>query len=301
MLSRVSYFIEKSLGSLRASPGLSLLTTVTIAAALLVLGGYLMALQNLEGLALVWGRSATVTAYVDDRLPADEWEQVRLRLQAFDSVDRAVLVTPVEALERFRARGPRAAALVEGVSEEILPASIELHLSGGFADLRMVEAVAQEVGATVGVSGVDYGREEFDRLEALLIVLRYGGLGAGLLIALATAFIVSNTIRLTVYARRDEISIQRLVGATAWFVRAPFMLEGAIWGLGAGLTSAGLLWLADVFLAPRVSLAIADVVGGLDVHLFGLDVAIGVLIAGVLLGISGSGLAVRRFLDTDGD
>ncbi len=296
MLARLLYFTEKAFLSLRTSPGLSLLTSATVAATLALLGGYVMAVQNLESLALVWGRSASITAYIDDAQAEDSWPALQARLAAFESVGRAELVTPLQALERFRARGPQAAALVEGVVPEVLPASIEMHLEGGFTDLRMVEAVAGAVSEVPGISEVDYGQQEFERLEALLVVLRYGGLGAGLLIALATALIVSNTIRLTVYARRDEISIQRLVGATAWFIRMPFLIEGTVWGLVGGLAGAGLLWLADWLVAPRLTLAVVDVVGGLDVHLFTGDVAIGMVITGVLLGVVGSFLAVRRFL-----
>jgi cell division transport system permease protein len=258
-----------------------------------------MAVENLESLALVWGRSATLTAYIDDRLEPEAWPPLRERLAGFDSVARAELVTPVQALERFRARGPKAAALVEGVVPEVLPASIELHLEAGFTDLAMVEAVAREVHDIPGIADVDYGQEEFERLGALLAVLRWGGLAAGLLIALATAFIVSNTIRLTVYARREEISIQRLVGATAWFIRMPFLIEGAVWGLVGGVAGAGLLWLADLLAAPRLTQAVVDVVGGLDVRLFALDVGLGMILAGTALGVGGSFLAVRRFLDLE--
>lgn len=299
LLRRILYSAEKAVASLRASPGLSLLTSGTVAATLAVLGGYTMAVQNLESLALVWGRSATITAYIDDAQTEEAWPALQARLTAFDSISKAELVTPIQALERFRARGPQAAALVEGVAPDILAASIEIHLEGGFTDLRMVEAVAQEVHAVEGIAGVDYGQQEFDRLAALLAVLRYGGIGAGLLIALATAFIVSNTIRLTVYARRDEISIQRLVGATAWFVRTPFLIEGAFWGLTGGVAGAGLLWLADWLVAPHLTLAVVDVVGGLDIRLFSFDVAIGMVAGGVALGIGGSFLAVRRFLDLE--
>jgi cell division transport system permease protein len=299
MLRRLGYFLGKALGSVRESPGISVLTSATISAALVVVGLYVMALQNLEGLALIWGRTATLSAYVDDAVPAEAHETLRRRIERLDGVERATVIKPAEALERFAARGPQAAALVAGVAEEVLPAQVEIDLEGGFADLRAVEALASNVRRVAGVTDVDYGQEEFERLAALLDLLRWGGLFAGLLIALATAFIISNTIRLTVYARRDEISILTLVGATRWFVRTPFLFEGALWGLGGGLGAAVLLFIADLTLAPRVSLAIADVVGGLNVHLFTPSVGLGMLIVGVLLGILGSALAVGRFLDVE--
>lgn len=299
MLRRFGYFFAKALGSLRESPGISVLTSATISAALLVVGSYVVALQNLEGLALIWGRTATLSAYIDPAVPTEAHETLRRQVQTLGAVDRATLITPAEALERFAARGPRAAALVAGVTEDVLPAQIEVDLEGGFADLHAVTALAGEVRGIAGIADVDYGQEEFERLGALLDLLRWGGLFAGLLIALATAFIISNTIRLTVYARRDEISILTLVGATRWFVRTPFLFEGALWGIGGGLTATIFLFVADLTLAPRISLAIADVVGGLNIHLFTPSVGLAMLAAGILLGILGSALAVGRFLDVE--
>jgi cell division transport system permease protein len=299
MIRRLLYYAAKAVASVRDSPGMSLLTSATIAAALLIAGLYVMALQNLEGLALVWGRTATMTAIVNDAVPAAERPGLAARLQAKQGVERTVVVTPLEALERFKSRGSAAAALVEGVSEDVLPAVIEVHLRGGFTDLQNVERLAGEIRAIPGLVDVDYGKQEFERLAALLELLRIGGLIAGLLVAAATAFIISNTIRLTVFARRDEIIILRLVGATAWFVRMPFLIEGALWGIaGGGIAAAG-LWLSDLLLAPRLSVAIADVVGGLDLHLFMPEVALGLLAAGMVVGIAGSALAVGRFLDVE--
>ncbi len=298
-MRRLFYFAGKGFRSVRDSPGISLLTAGTVGATLFVAGLYVMALQNLEGLALIWGRTATLTAYIDDAVPPEGREPLRARLEAFEQVEHAVLVSPIEALERFKARGASAAALVEGVSEEILPASIELQLEGGFADLTAVEKLALQTRELPGVTDVDYGQQELERLQTLLDLLRMGGLIAGILIAIATAFIVSNTIRLTVYARRDEIIILRLVGATNGFIRTPYLFEGLIWGLAGGGASALMMWLADVSLAPQISIAVANVVGGLNIHLFNLEVAGILVVAGVFLGVFGSGLAVGRFIDQE--
>ena len=298
-MRRLLYFINQAIASLRGSLGISLLTAGTIAATLLVAAMYAMALQNLENLAMIWGRTATLSAYLNEDVAPEAGEEVRKNVAALPAVAHATLVSPREALERFRARGREAAALVADVSEDALPPSIEVDLKPGFADLQAVEALARAVAAVPGIDSVDYGQQEFDRLRALLEVLRYGGLGAGLLILLATAFIVSNTIRLTVYARRDEIGILRLVGATRWFVRMPFLIEGGLWGLAGGGLAALLMWLGHLLLAERLSIAIADVVGGLNVSLFNPTVAGAVLVAGFGLGVFGSAFAVGRFLDLE--
>jgi len=299
MIARCAYFAGKALASVRESPWVSVLASATIAASLSVLGAYVMGVTNLEGLALVWGRTATLTAYLADDLGPADWQRLAAEVAKRPAVERAEVLTPEQALARFRARGPEAQALVADVDPKVLPASIEMQLQAGFTDLAAIEILAKDLGGVPGIAGVDYGREEFDRLQALLAVLRWGGLVGALLTALATAFIVSNTIRLAVYARRDEIEIQSLVGATAWFIRVPFIVEGALWGLAGGALAAGALFAADRWLAPQLSLAVADVLGGLDVRLFVPELGAVLLAAGVVLGAAGSGLAVRRFLDVE--
>lgn len=296
-MNRIIYFFSKTVDSVLESPGTSVLTSATIGAALLLMAGYTMALQNIERLALVWGRTSSMSVYLSDGLETNEWTHIRAELEALEPVELAELVTPQEALERFRARGEAAAELVEGVSVDLLPASVQLRLRAGFADLDAMAQLAQDVSVRHGVDAVDFGQEEFERLKGLLRLFRYGGAAIGLLLALTTAFIVSNTIRLTVYTRREEITILRLVGATNWFIRAPFLFEGAVWGLAGSLGAGAVLIGADQLLAPWVSEIVADILGGLTLHFFAPDVGAAVVILGVGLGMAGSALAVRRFLD----
>ncbi|MEZ4272572.1 MAG: permease-like cell division protein FtsX [Myxococcota bacterium] len=282
-----------------SSSGASALTVGTIAASLLVVGAYIATLQNLEKLALLWGRGATVTAYIADTQVPQTWESIRSHIARLEGVESATLVTPEVALERFQARGQAAAALVAGVDSSILQASIDLSLRRGFADLTHLEELASTLEAIPGITEADYGREEFERLHALVDVLRGIGTLVGLFIALATVFIISNTIRLTVYARRDEIDILRLVGATAWFVRIPFIIEGALWGIGGGGLAVLLLWLTDRLLAPRLSMIVSDILDGIAVHFFAPDIGTLVIIGGLVMGVVGSTLAVGRFLDEE--
>ncbi|MEO1175092.1 MAG: permease-like cell division protein FtsX, partial [Myxococcota bacterium] len=166
------YTFETAVQSLRQSPALSLVTVLTIGAALLVLGAYVAALQNLEELALRWGRTATVSAYIDDALDANQWPRLLQAARAFDGVRSAELLEPEHALEEFRARGPEAAALVEGIHSAILPASIEIELERDFAALERVRNVADGLMRLEGVNEVDYGQEEFERLGRLVELLR---------------------------------------------------------------------------------------------------------------------------------
>ena len=293
---QLGYTIEAAAGSLRESPGLTLLTTATIGSALVVLGGYVAGVQNLERLALSWGRTTAVSAYLADGTDPEEWSALAESIEGVAGVESATVVAPGEAMERFRARGPEAAELIEGIPDDVLPASIEIDMASEFADLHQVASAAEMIARLPGVVEVDYGQDEFERLAALLEFLRIIGVAVGLMVVATTAFIISNTIRLTVFARRDEIQILSLVGATHRFVRAPFLMEGALWGLAGGLLAAGTLGLADRLAAPRITDAVANILGGMQIVLFTPASGSAVIATGVVLGVLGSSRAVRRFL-----
>lgn len=287
-MKRVGYFVARALAALKESPAMSIVTTLTIAAALVVLGVFAVGVVAVDGFTQNWGRVASVTAYIDDEVRVGDWTIVRDLVASLDGVAEATLVTPEQALEQFKERGEQARALVEGVTSQLLPASIEIRVTGDFSAVEQVHALAHRIAAVRGIHDVDYGREDHARFSALSRIVRFGGIAAALVVALATAFIVSNTIRLTVFARRSEIGILKLVGATNTFVRLPFVLEGAIWGvLGSGC--------AVLFLFA----CDASVARALGVRLFGPHLAYGLLATGVLLGVAGALLAVRRFLDVE--
>ena len=148
-----------------------------------------------------------------------------------------------------------------------------------------------------GVDDVDYGREWLDRLEALARALRAAGAGATALVLGAAILVVANTIRLAVYARRDEIEIMKLVGATDGYVRLPFLLEGALQGLaGAGLALLG-LWAVQQWLLPRAAVAFSFAAGA-AIPILHAPEALSLLAFGAAVGLVGSYLAVARFLRT---
>ncbi len=298
-MAYLQYFFGQTKSALRRSSWSSLLTSSTICLALLIPALYVMTLQNLESLTLVWGRSANIVVVLSDGLsPADE-NQLTEGIQKLPGISATKRVSPEEALNRFKARGPEAAALVEGVSFNILPTTLELSLATGFAQLSQIEELAAQIQMVPGVDSIDYGQSEFEELENLVTGLRYGGLGIGLLIFLATSLIVANTIRLNVYAHRDEISILKLVGATHWFIRLPFILEGAFWGLTGGLLASTMLWFMQKTLAPELTQHFADALSGMEIVLFNPATVVALIGSGFVLGTFGSAVAVRRFLDQE--
>jgi len=285
--------LRRALINLWRAPLPSLLAVVTIALALFLGGAMAFSVLGARVLLASWGAQRTVTAYLDRALSEEQARAVAERLRADHPRVEVVLVSPAQALDRLRVQLGDLGGALDGLSRNPLPATLELTPRGG-GDLR---ALADRVSNVGGVAEVDYGREWVDRLEALGGALRGFGTASLALLAVAALLVVANTIRLAVYARRDEIEIMKLVGATDGYVRAPFLLEGALQGLcGAALAAAGLLAVQRLVL-PRAAAAFAFASGASAPHLAAQHCAV-LAAAGALVGLCGSYLAVGRSLRT---
>ncbi|MBC7793762.1 MAG: hypothetical protein H7Z43_08640, partial [Clostridia bacterium] len=183
-MARIFYFIGRAFSALRESPGMSLMTTMTIMAALVVLGVVFVGFGAVESFTTDWGRVATITAYVRDDVSPADWPSLVAKIASVPGVGHATLVTPDEALDAFRARGAEAKALVEGVSSAVLQAAVEIEVSDETRDLTAVTALASAIDNVGGIEDVDYGRDDHAKFSSLGHVLRFGGGAAALLVAL---------------------------------------------------------------------------------------------------------------------
>lgn len=298
-LSQLVYFLQTALGAIKRAPSMALLSALSVSMVLVMMGTWAMAVYNLERLTLVWGRAASLSCALEPSLEPASYQSIVAQIARLDGIKEVTLVTPQAALARFAARSAEAQALVDGVDPSILPASLEMRLEAGSVEIGHLQALADKIGGIAGVASIDFGAEVMGRLRRLVHLLRWGGVGIGALLAGATVFLLSNTIRLTVYARRDEIVILRLVGATPSFVRTPFLLEGALWGLGGGVMASGGLYGLHGLVALRLSRLLSALTGGYELSLYRPSMAVSLACAGMVLGASCSALALRRFLDAE--
>jgi cell division transport system permease protein len=206
-------------------------------------------------------------------------------------------VPPQAALERLALELGDLGEALAHLPENPLPPSVELEVPPERRTPGALKTLARELRALPGITGVDYGEEAVERLSAISKALRYGGWVAFLVVLLARVVIVSATLQLAIYSRREEIEIQKLVGATDRFVKAPFLIEGFLQGLlGSGVALTGLLAF-ERLLGPGAASLFSFLVGSSGtVSLLEPGLALELLAAGCALGLGGSFIAVGRFL-----
>ena len=227
-----------------------------------------------------------------DPLDGDGTTRMQERLAGLPGADSIRYVTQDEAASIFREEFGEGATLYD--DDANLPASFRVRFRGVYASPDSLEQTATRVSAWGRVADVGYELDLLQQLESRLAAIRRVGLGIGLLVVLAALLLVGNTIRLSIYARRMLIRTMKLVGATSGFIRRPFLVEGGIQGLAAGVLAGGALWsLYALLLSYLRQTGVSDVgwPGGTPLATFGLC-----LVLGLVLGLFASWIAVRRFI-----
>jgi cell division transport system permease protein len=292
VLRALLYALEEALTSLWRSRLVNVLSIVTIAVSLFVLGSFLTVASNLSSVVERWTRKLQVSFYLEDAAPAFVLDGLEARLRAEPQVEGVERVTREQALARFQELFADLRALPEDLGENPFPASLEVTLRPGPRASDAVRHLVASYGSAPGVEEVQYDLLWIDRLStAVSLVRAVGGFLGGVLV-LAGVFTISNVIRLTVYARQDELDIMRLVGATRAYIRGPFVVEGMLLGGLGGVVAVGLLWLVFQVVA-RDLVAASDLLGRAVVFL-PLQLAAALVAGGTLVGLVGSLMSLGR-------
>jgi cell division transport system permease protein len=293
--SKLAYFVRTAVGSIVRSPFVHVIAVASLSLSLVGFGVARLARAQLDALVDSLGGEVELTVYLADDAPAEPVAELERALtqRTGGEVRR---VSPAEALGRLATQlGEDGKGLTE-LSDNPLPWSLEVRLPKAARDAAALSDLAKRTRALPFVTGVDYGEEALERLTLIARALEIASLVVFSLVFLTAVIVVSATLQLAIFARREEIEIQKLVGATDRFVRVPFLLEGLL----QGLLAAALALLAVFGLVQWLEagdgglLAFTRLDGRLLVdwaRLAGEVVGIG-----CVLGLLGSFIAVRRFL-----
>lgn len=281
---------REALLSFRRTRTLSALSVTTIAFALFVTGLFGLVALNLRDAIRQIAERVQVVAFIKRDTPSTQITAAMSDIAVFPEVLGVQYVSETEALQRAQRELTEFREVYQDLEVNPLPPSIELSLKPEYRDARHAAAVAERLRGFEFVDEVKFGQDWVQRLDSLRDIAGLVGLAIGLAFALVSVVIIGVTIRITVLQRAAEIHIMRLVGATDWFVRGPFLVEGAIKGLLGG--TAALVLCGSVFAAFR-----SQHIGlGIGLRFFTPGEGFLLLLFGVLLGFGGSLVSVGRHL-----
>lgn len=291
MARRVDYWFKETLQGLRRNGLVAFAAVSTAFIALFLVGGSLLVSREVGLLIQQAEKNVEVSVFLRDDISPAQQQHLQGKLQAMPQVESVRYESKEEAYQRFQALFNNQKALIQGITPDALPASFRVKL----VDPQQFEVVAVQLANEAGIDKIVDQRQLLNRLFAVTRVFRVGVFAVAVIMLVSAAALIGNTVRLAVFNRRKEIGIMRLVGATAWHIRVPFLIEGIIEGLlGAGVAILGLFVMKVMFIDPlRGKVGFLPLVGTPDiVYTIPWVLGMGVAVAAVA-----SLFAMRRFLE----
>ncbi len=291
---RISYFLSETVQNLRRNFLMTVAAVSTVAISLMLLGGVQILGMIVNNVTGSWEEKVVINAYLLDDATPGEIQDLESQVAGYPEVDNIQYISKEMAYEEFKARYPDQPEFYESLPPDALPASLRIDLK----DANATEEVASRIEGAPGVGDVRYGGDIIRRLLQVNSVLRTITFVMSVILMMAAAALIANAIRLGIYARREEISIMKLVGATNWFIRIPFILEGVFAALLGAVVSGAVVVGGNALLFSRIGKAVPFMGPVLSFSASELASVL-ILLAAVaaVVGLVGSTMALRRFLE----
>lgn len=276
---------------------MTLASVFAISAMLLILGLFLVIIININMMAeSVKQDYNNVQVFLLDETTEEQCIELQNDIRNWDAVDTVEYRTKDQAMEVLKKRWGENAYLLDSIVENPLPNSIIITMT----DLTKADEIADKAATLEGVEDVTYYKDTVDKLLRATRMMQIAALVIMAFLIIVSVVVVSNTIKLTVFNRSEEIEIMKYVGATNWFIRGPFMLEGIIIGAFSALLSAGIVTLVYTRVLDVIGTSVTSVLSMplVPVSFLGLNLMWIFLALGVSIGAWGSIVSMRRFLDT---
>ena len=287
------FFLREAFKNIRLNFLMSITAITTTFICIVVLGVGLLASSHVEGVIGSVREDVGVEAYFPPDATNEEKDAITRDVEGWPEVASVNYVSEEEALATFKDTFADRPELFENLDAGVLPASLQIQLE----DPRESEAVARRLEEEQGFSdeNLSYPQQTIERFNSVTSAMIWGLYGATILFLISSILLISNAIRLSIFARRKEIEVMKLVGASDSFVRTPFVFEGMVQGLiGAGLAALTVIWLNFLFIDwARNALPFVPIAGDAVNTILILLVLV---IVGVAIGVFGSFLSVTRFL-----
>lgn len=288
-----STYFKHALSSILTNRLIYTLSVGTIAISLFIFSAFVLLSVNVKSWIQGWGQTLSISVYLKDGIDEETRETIRAAISTLQGAEIKGYISKEKALQDMKGMLGSQAGLLDGLTRNPLPASFEVafrNTDRKSFEPKRIKAALEKVR---GVDEVQYSEQWLDQFEGLLDVLKVAGLAIGGLLCVAVLFIITNTIKLAIYSRRNEIEIYKLVGATDWYVKAPLLIEGALQGVLGALIALGVLSAMHLIFSFKViqvfGLPLMDFVFLSKQH------ALGILFLGLLLGLLGSLIAIGRF------
>jgi len=293
LFRNLKYFLKEGFNNLARNRLMTIASITSVMAAMLILGLFLVIILNVNSLTNQVESQLELKVFLKDNISEQEVSQIGNEIKSIHGVTSVVFESKEEALQKFKQQLGDKSYLAEGLEKDNpLPQSYIIKVK----DAGLMKDISNEIKQINGVDKVSYGQDVVDKLLGIIKIIRIVGLSIILILFIISIVIISNTIKLGVFARRREINIMKYIGATDWFIRWPFLIEGIALGLVGALLSVVILALIYGYMLDIINNKLM-VFKLLPLEKIAGDIIVYFSIIGAIIGALGSGLSIKRFLN----
>ncbi len=289
-------FVKRALKDIVENGFVSSITMVIIGLIILIVSTFLLFLDNTDRAIRDWKRGIRIMAYLQPGTTAEDFSEIEKTIRKLKMVNKVRFISKDEAFAVLKKQLNRQDSLLDNLSENPLPDAFEIQIisnsPGKGPDLEEIEIVALKIESISGVQQVEYGQKWIGRFSAVLDLFRLVGFAMAGLFVMAGVFIIANTIRLVLYTRQDELEIMRLVGASQWFIKTPFYIQGIIQGGLGALAGVLVLYFGYQYLTASDQQGLSFI----NIRFLSINTCLSIVIGSMILGWFGCYLSLKQFL-----
>lgn len=292
------YFVREAVINMSRNKVSNSMAIGMIAVSLAIFGIFWLMYTNLHAVAKRWTNDVHIIVYLQDGITEDQRLGLDAKIRTLEHVQDLRYISPDEALASFKSRLGDQAYLIEGIETNPLPASFEIQLTKKHRDLSSVRSVVKSMKGMPTIEDIHYGEQWLENLTTVIRLLEFIGIFLGVFLFLTVIFIISNTIKLTLYSREEEVTIMKFIGATESFIKGPFLAEGVIRGFVGALVALGLLAGIHRLFLLVMSYSSNTILAFAEISFLPWPSIVSMTILGAFLGWCGSLLTLHKFLKT---
>jgi len=292
IFENVGFYLREALLSFRRSTLMATAAILSITTILIIVGVFLLISINSSLFLINLESQLEIVVYLEDNISKAELNNLKSNITSIDGIKEVKFVSKEEAYQQLLKNLGEQKDILSAIEKNPLPASFEIQAK----DPKMIKQIANQIAEFKKVEEVEYGQEIAERLLSFTYIFRRVGMLILALLIFASILIISSIIKITVYARRNEIEIMSLAGATSWFIKWPFIIEGFLQGFISAVLSIIILYNLYFFATNKVHQAIPFLplmVDNMDL----LPIGIVIVLLGSFVGILGSMFSVGKYLD----
>lgn len=288
--------LKTTILNIKSNKQMFIISVTTIAIAFSILGLFFLVFINFNTLLSTWDKQVQLIIYLDDEISKDHVSSLEYIYKSNKEVDLVSFVSKDDAWKSFKNTFSKKSTFIGVLDFNPLPASYVLKFKDSSDRLNNIRKLAETLKLHKGVESLEYGEKWISRFESFMLFFRIFILGIGGVLCVGLVLIISNTIKLSIYSRQDEIDLMSLLGATHHFIKAPLILEGLVQGAIGVLIALSIVKLAHVYIQYQFQGSLESLFRGIDLQFLTNPLLWTMIIASIFIGWIGSLISINQFL-----